>query len=173
MVKGAGGAVVFENEDQGFSFPFLLNPEDGDGGLGDLKTLRVAFPKYIARRPFYKSAHIKTQLGKFELEEAQNINDIAFKTLEDRMLREFANSLLRLALKKAAEAAVRAESEGLGAVDADATRAELGGQMAEDADLEVAAVCRVALTTGPANELVPPLRREGEVDLVLDPFGLA
>ena len=38
---------------------------------------------------------------------AEDINSIAFKTLNDRMLREMANSLLRLATKKALELAAR------------------------------------------------------------------
>ena len=47
---------------------------------------------------------------------AQNINEIAFSTLEDRMLREFSNSLLRLALKQTAEGQARKLNQNLGAL---------------------------------------------------------
>ena len=117
IVKGQGGVVMFVNEELGLNFPFPL-PAMGQssGGLGDLKFVRVAFPKYLERKPYYRSGELLVGQKSYKLEEAENINNIAFKTLEDRMLREMANSLMRLALKQAAEQQVRKKNENLGAL---------------------------------------------------------
>ncbi|MCB0283150.1 MAG: hypothetical protein H6627_04645 [Calditrichae bacterium] len=115
IVKGSGGSVNFVNEELGLSFPFSSGKKD-DLQLGDLKVVRVAFPKYIERKPFYVSAQLSSDSTAVAMEKAQDINQIAFKTLQDRMLRELGNSLLRLAVKQASEYAVRQKSEGLGAL---------------------------------------------------------
>jgi len=115
LVKGADGMCTFVNEEYGMSFPFMADSKEGNGGLGDLKMIRVAFPKYVERVPLYNSASVKVNNETFEMEQVQNINAIAFKSLEDRMLREFSNALLRLATKKAAEMALRNQNQDAGA----------------------------------------------------------
>lgn len=118
IVKGKGGLVTFVNEDQGLSFPFMMESKSNNEstGLGDLKAIRVAFPKYSERKPYFRSAKIFVEDKDYQLELVQDINEIAFKTLEDRMIREFGNSLLRLALKQATEHIVRKKNENLGAL---------------------------------------------------------
>lgn len=117
IVKGQGGVVMFVNEELGLSFPFPLPPMgQSSGGLGDLKFVRVAFPKYLERKPYYRSAELILDKSTHPLELAENINEIAFKTLDDRMLRELGNSLMRLALKQAAEQQVRNQNENVGAL---------------------------------------------------------
>lgn len=117
IVKGQGGVVMFVNEELGLSIPFPL-PEkgQGSGGLGDLKFVRVAFPKYLERKPYYRSADLKIDHKTYKLEMTENINEIAFKTLDDRMIRELGNSLMRLALKQATEHKARQQNENLGAL---------------------------------------------------------
>lgn len=112
--KGSGGAVMFVNEEMGLSFPFVLSSNNQSSKLSDLKVVRVAFPKYAERKPVFNNAHLKINNQQIRLDKAEDINQIAFKTLEDRMLRELGTSLLRLALKQVAEAQVRKENEGLG-----------------------------------------------------------
>ena len=117
IVRGVGGLVTFVNEEHGLSFPFpLRSGSDPSLTLGDLRFVRAAFPRYSERKPYYRTAHISLGDKKYPLELAQNVNEIAIKTLEDRMTRELANSLLRLAAKQAAEQAVRSKNEGLGAL---------------------------------------------------------
>ena len=117
IVKGQGGVVMFVNEELGLSFPFPLpSTGQGTGGLGDLKFVRVAFPKYLERKPYYRSGELMIENKTYKLEMAENINEIAFKTLDDRMTRELANTLMRLALKQAAEQKVRKQHENLGAL---------------------------------------------------------
>ena len=50
----------------------------------------------------------------FNLEKAEDVNAIAFKCLKDRMVRELANSILRLATKKALEEYTRSKDKTLG-----------------------------------------------------------
>lgn len=113
-----GGAMTFANSEYGMSFPFIVgssNPEQSNS-LASLKVFRVAFPKYVERTPIFNGASLVTSSGSYALEMAEDINQIAFKTLQERMLKEFSKSLLRVALKKVAENQVRQENEGLGAI---------------------------------------------------------
>lgn len=52
---------------------------------------------------------------RIQLNKAQNLSDVLVQTLKDRMLREMANSLLRLATKQALEEAVRSQNKDIGA----------------------------------------------------------
>jgi len=109
MVPGDAGFVTYTNEEYGLTFPFYIgnrSPEQ-QAQLRDLSILRVAFPKYVERRPVFHSAYLELNDRKVPLELAENVNQIAFKTLKDRMLREFGNALIRVATKKAMELAVR------------------------------------------------------------------
>jgi hypothetical protein len=116
IVRGQGGVVTFINEEMGLTFPFAGEGSGGAAKLSDLKFVRAVFPKYMERKPFFREAELEAAGGRYPLALAQDINQIALKTLEDRMLRELATSLLRLAAKQAAEYAVRKKSEGLGAL---------------------------------------------------------
>lgn len=117
IVRGQNGSVLFVNEGLDLSFPYRQsNTAQSANTLGDLKFVRVAFPKYLERRPYYQSGELLVNNKTYPLEMAENINGIAFKTLEDRMLRELANSLMRLALKQAAEEQARKQDENLGAL---------------------------------------------------------
>ncbi|MEQ8928168.1 MAG: hypothetical protein RLO81_20295 [Fulvivirga sp.] len=117
VIKGQGGLVTFENKEYGMNFPFHVRQDsDGKTQLGDLKVVRAAFPKYVDRKPYFNKANLSVEGKTYSLEKGEDISAIAFVTLEDRMLREFANSLLRLALKQAAEEATRNENESLGAL---------------------------------------------------------
>ena len=118
IVKGKGGLVTFVNDEEGLSFPFSSegNSQDESLKLGDLKAVRVAFPKYLERKPYFRSAQLSIGDKNYQLELAQNINDIAFATLNDRMTRELGNSLLRLAAKQATEYLLRKKNENLGAL---------------------------------------------------------
>ena len=114
IVKGLAGNVTFVNEELGLSFPFPLPKNEKSNGLGDLKIIRAAFPKYLERKPYYRSADLQVGNKNYPLEIGENINEIAFKTLEDRMIREFSNTLIRLAFKQLVEYEARQRNQGLG-----------------------------------------------------------
>lgn len=129
MVKGAGGMVNFTDEKSGFSFPFMMPASSQDqSALGRVQSLRVAFPKYTERDRRFSSVAVQLEGRLYPMEVVENVNAIAIKSLEDRMLREMGNSLLRLAVKKGIEAAIRDQDETLGAI------AGLAGAIAERAD---------------------------------------
>lgn len=117
VVRGAGGRVDFVNQELGLSFPFFLgSSSEATGQLGDLRVVRVAFPKFVERHPVFQGARIRGQGVGQNFEKAQDVNAIAFQSLEDRMLRELGSALLRLGIKQASEQLVRRENEGLGAL---------------------------------------------------------
>jgi uncharacterized protein len=114
-VKGAGGQVIFQNDELGLSFPFFYSSgQDGNASITDLTGTRIAFPKYVERQPYYHYANIQIGDQFIRLDKAEDINAIAFKTLKERMVKELATGLLRVALKKTVEQQVRKDNEGLG-----------------------------------------------------------
>lgn len=110
------GYVTLVNEEYNLSFPLYIGNKSSKEkkAFEDLRFFRVAFPKYIERKPVFTNAVLEANSENFNLEQIQNINDIAFKTLKDRMLREMASAIMRLATKKALEALVDEQDAGLG-----------------------------------------------------------
>jgi len=115
-IDGGGGQVFFQNEDLGLSFPFFydLDGDDDNVRLRDLSGIRIAFPKYVEREPYFNYGDLEVNGSYYTLEKAEDLNAIAFKTLNERKLEELGKGLLRVALKKALEKQVRKESETLG-----------------------------------------------------------
>ena len=119
LVRGKGGIVNFTNDEFGFNFPFQLEDkqEYERKNLDDVEFIRVAFPKYQERPLVFDRAHLRTASGKsVQLQKAEDVNSIAFRVLQQRMLKEFGVSLLRVAVKKATEYSVREQNNDLGAV---------------------------------------------------------
>ncbi len=110
------GVVAFGNDELGTTFPINLSgrSQNEQSAFKDLSVVRVSFPRYLERKPVYQQATLKTPLGDYPLELAQDINAIAFQCLKDRMLREIGNSIIRLAAKQAMENAARNEDKNLG-----------------------------------------------------------
>ncbi|MEP5612408.1 MAG: hypothetical protein ABJP45_09175 [Cyclobacteriaceae bacterium] len=115
-IDGGGGALFFENENLGLNFPFTYNSANNDNNVSitDLSGVRIAFPKYVEREPYFNYGDIEVNGNYYTLEKGEDINAIAFKTLNERMLAELGKGLLRVALKKAIEKQVRKENETLG-----------------------------------------------------------
>jgi hypothetical protein len=108
------GWVNFTNWDLGLNFPFYAG--DDSKFISNLKVIRVAFPKYISRETVYNKAKIiidSLQIYQtYEL--VQNIDKIAYVSLQDRMKKEMGEALLRLSIKQAAAAKLRKENDALG-----------------------------------------------------------
>ena len=110
------GILVFHNQELGLSFPFFtghLNDHERESLLNQ-QILRVAFPRYTQRPPLYTRGFLSINQRNYPFELAEDINAIAFKTLRDRMVREFSNSLLRVATKKGIEHAAYKQNDWLG-----------------------------------------------------------
>jgi uncharacterized protein len=113
----SGDYVTFVNTELGMAIPFYVGDQEQKNGLANMKFFRVAFPKYITRVPVYTNA-----IGTFDslgisapFNMAENINAIAYRSLEDRMLKELGEALLRLAVKQLAASQVSKQNDALGA----------------------------------------------------------
>jgi uncharacterized protein len=118
-LPGSGpGWVTLANDELGMSFPIFIGNYNANerAAFSQMSMMRIAFPKYIERVPYYSQASVEMNGQTWSLDEAQNINDIAFKTLHDRMVREMATSIARLAAKKALEALADRQNQNLGAI---------------------------------------------------------
>lgn len=117
LACNVGGVVTFSNEALGLCFPFPAPDNQENAAITDLKCLRVAFPKYHERPLLYDKAILCTDEGRiYTFEILEDINAIAFQVLRQRMIRELGKSLLRIAIKKAAEHQIRKQHQLLGAV---------------------------------------------------------
>lgn len=108
--------VVFTNEGLGMSFPFQLKEEREKKDIKTLEVLRVTFPRYQERPLYFEHAEIESRGKVYPLQLSQDINQIAFYSLKQRMVEELSKGLLRAALKKATEHSVRKENDQLGAL---------------------------------------------------------
>lgn len=117
-IAGQGNTLQFTNNELGFSFPFSLEgyEEKDKNALVNLRIFRVVFPKYVERPSYYSSASLEMSTQTTNLEIIEDVNKIAFKVLEERMLLEFSKALIRLAVKKTSEFQVRKEDKLLGSV---------------------------------------------------------
>lgn len=115
--KRGDGAIVFHNAEHGLTFPFFWGTGYSDeerNSLAGLNMIRVVFPKYEERPPAYTGGLLKVGAKAYPLELAEDVNQIAFKTLHDRMLREFSVSLLRVAVKQGVRYAASKQNDWLG-----------------------------------------------------------
>ena len=112
------GWITLANEEHGLSFPIYIGNKSREqqASFSNLSFLRVAFPKYSERQPIFSQAKITAQGEQYPLELGEDINAIAFQCLNDRMVREMAAGIARLAAKKAAEELARNENENLGTI---------------------------------------------------------
>lgn len=116
-VPGQAGYVVFENAALGVSFPVHVGDDKQKrNDLLALKVVRVAFPKFVERPVKFSTAEVQSAGKNYRVERAEDVNAIAFKTLEDRFAREVGSALLRLALKKVTEVKLQQQNEALGAL---------------------------------------------------------
>ena len=108
--------MIFTNPELGLNFPFVVTESKDRADLAKLEVFRVAFPRYRERGLYFNSAYLQLDSNKYFLQLGEDINKVAFHSLNQRMLQEFGKGLLRAALKKAAEHSIRKEDERLGAL---------------------------------------------------------
>jgi len=116
LIRREGDVFVFYNDRLGLVFPFPVADENDRKALSQMQVFRVAFPKYVERPLYFSEASITTNGATFPLQLVEDINQIAFKSLQERMMLEFSKALIRAALKKATEYTARKEDEGLSAM---------------------------------------------------------
>lgn len=113
-----GGQLFFNNAGMGLSFAFPTSSVSSNdlNNLQALRVFRVAFPRYVSRLPAFNRATVSQGGFQAKVEMVQPIDQIAFKSLEDRFAREMGNAILRFAVKKATEYAIRKENKDAGAL---------------------------------------------------------
>jgi len=116
IAPGVGNLMVFSNAGMNISFPFPVDNEKDRADLLKLQVFRVAFPRYSERPMLYQSASLRLDSASHPLELAEDVNKVAYKCLNERMMLELGKGLLRAALKKTAEQSLRKENEALGAI---------------------------------------------------------
>jgi hypothetical protein len=113
---GTDNVMVFTNPELGLNFSFVVTEAKDRSDLSKLEVFRVAFPRYRERGLNFYSAYLESDSSTYALELGEDINKVAFHSLNQRMLQEFGKGLLRAALKKATEHSLRKEDDRLGAV---------------------------------------------------------
>ncbi|QNK61692.1 hypothetical protein H7F33_14160 [Pedobacter sp. PAMC26386] len=107
LTRGDGGNLFFSNAAGGLLIPFIYTGDRDKLNIKAVESLRAAFPKYVSKPSYYSSAVIKSAQGDLILEKTEDINVLAYRTLQQRTLKEMGKILSRLAVKKIAEYALR------------------------------------------------------------------
>ncbi|MDO1448688.1 hypothetical protein Q0590_20595 [Rhodocytophaga aerolata] len=117
LMRGQAGVVNFSNEELNLNFAFPVDDSTYyKSGLSQLELIRIVFPKYIERPTLYSHAELSWNEEVANLDMVENVNAVAFKTLNQRMVWEVSKSLLRVAMKKASEYTLRKENQEAGAL---------------------------------------------------------
>jgi hypothetical protein len=117
IMRGQAGVVNFSNEELNLNFAFPVDDSTyHKSGLSQLELIRIVFPKYVERPTLYTHAQLSWQGKDASLDMVENVNAVAFKTLNQRMLLEVGKSLLRVAMKKASEYTLRKDNQEAGAL---------------------------------------------------------
>lgn len=114
LVKGSNGDLFFTNLGGTIIIPFNHSYSNDNFNINGVESLRATYPKYIARPPYYNSATLSNGQQTVSFEKAEDINELAFKTLDQRFMNEMGKILTRLAVKKSAEYILRQSAKGTG-----------------------------------------------------------
>ncbi len=107
------GVFSVLNEELNLHIPLPISYDFDDDGLD---IFRVAFPKYVSRTALFTEGKVKIDSTEYPFQLAENYENIAFKTLQDRAHREIGKAALRLAVKKTSEYTLKNQDEVLGTV---------------------------------------------------------
>lgn len=113
LTKDGLGNFNFTDASGSVNVPFVFdnNFNQDNIKLADLRSLRVAFPKYLEQPLAYTQGTVSANNAQYTFEQAENINDLAFATLKERFLKDMSKALSRIAIKKIAEAAARPKKD--------------------------------------------------------------
>jgi hypothetical protein len=111
LIRNNNGDLFFTDAAGGIVVPFNYSGDRNKVSTKSVESLRVAWPKYVAQTPYYSGAVVTNNQQQIPLEKTEDINQLAFKTLQERTLKEIGKTLSRLAVKKIAEYSVRAAAK--------------------------------------------------------------
>lgn len=118
VISRQGNLIIFTNESMGISYPFDASgySEKERKNLLDMSVYRVVFPKYVERPLYFVGGTLSLDGDHHPLQLMEDVNKIAFKCLSERMNLELSKALLRLAVKKAEEYAMRQKDRTMGSI---------------------------------------------------------
>ncbi|SEW37303.1 COG3014 family protein [Chitinophaga arvensicola] len=118
LTERGPGNFGFTDGDNSLFIPFDFNllPRDSCYKLRrHFEAFRVAFPKYVEQPLYYTGASIQRDSTlQVQMEKVEDINRLAFSTLQERFMKELGLALTRMAIKKLAEQQIKKENESLG-----------------------------------------------------------
>lgn len=114
LIKGSTGDLFFSNLGGTIIIPFNHAYSGTGFNLEGVESLRATYPKYVAQTPYYSSATLVNGQQTASFEKVEDINELAFKTLEQRFIKEMGKVLTRLAVKKSAEYVLRKSAKESG-----------------------------------------------------------
>lgn len=105
LAKDGSGNFFFVDGAGSYHVPFDYSSgyQKDQLELNGLHSFRVCLTAYIPQQPQYRSARILLDSNVVLFETAQNINELALATLEERRLKELSKTLSRMFVKKMAE----------------------------------------------------------------------
>lgn len=131
MIHPAGnGTVNLVNSELGISLSWPVSDKNDRQDMLDMNFIRLALPKYVTRVPVYNSAILVANNNRYQLQMAENINAIAFKSLQDRMAKELAIGIGRVIAKQLAVHQLKKNKDQQGF----AAAAMIYGAVSEQAD---------------------------------------
>ena len=118
IIRGSGGYVTLVNDIYGYSFPIFIGEDNTNSNapFSAVEFIRMAYPTYVSRIPYYKSATLEVQGKTYPFELIEDVNLVANKALKDKMDKIILKSVTRLVLKKVSEYSLRKEHETAGAL---------------------------------------------------------
>lgn len=118
LTERGPGNFVFTDPDNTIFIPFdfqLLSRDSCQQLRRHFDAFRIAFPKYVEQPLYFTNASIQRDSSLITpLEKVEDINQLAFRTLQERFLKEMGLALTRLTIKKLAEQQLKKENESLG-----------------------------------------------------------
>jgi len=111
LIKNDYGDMIFT--DGNVVIPFY-NFNESKVNAAAVHSLRVTYPMYVPRKSHFTRATLHNDTIAVSLEEAEDIEALAFKTLDQRFTAEIGRTLTRLAVKKSAEYLVSESAKGSG-----------------------------------------------------------
>ncbi|MES2457637.1 MAG: hypothetical protein V4594_18920 [Bacteroidota bacterium] len=114
LIRGRDGTLGFSNAGGTIFVPYNSTYGSTDINLNSVESLRATYPKYVARPLHFGSATISNGRDTVRLQKSEDINELAFKTLDQRFLKEMSKVLTRLAVKKSAEYILKASAKNNG-----------------------------------------------------------
>jgi hypothetical protein len=113
LTKDGFGNFNFTDASGSVNVPFIYDNNLNKDNIKaeDIRSLRVAFPKYLEQPVIYNQGIVSVNNVQYPFEQAESINDLAFATLKERFIKDMTKTLSRLAIKKLAEAAARPKKD--------------------------------------------------------------